>query len=134
MTAAIILGANYLIHAQADVTNDNAGNGADPGDVDPDDGGWDWVLTTPTFTHSAAASPINIYGATAQGLYYAYRATQLNSLTPDPRYMIAMKDAADKMVANANIRSAADLIFLMLYDDLPKCLWDNISGCCESKI
>ncbi|VVB60562.1 Cell surface glycoprotein [uncultured archaeon] len=118
-TAAITDSAHYLIHAQADVTSDNAGNGADPGDPDPDDGGWDWMLTAPTFVHSAAASPTNIYGVTALGIYYAYRAAQLNSLTPNASYMIAMTDAANKMIANANIRSAGDLIFLMLYDDLP---------------
>ena len=117
-STAINNGALYLIHAQADVTEDNALNNPE---VDPDDGGWDWVLTAPTFTHSAAASPTNIYGATALGLYYSYKATQMNSITPNTRYLIAMKDAANKMVAGgtANIRSASDLIFLMLYDDLP---------------
>ena len=115
-TDAINASANYLIHAQADVTEDNALNNPE---VDPDDGGWDWVLTYPAVTHSAAASPTNIYGVTALGLYYSYMATQMNSITPNARYMIAMTDAANKMVANANIRSASDLIFLMLYDDLP---------------
>jgi len=117
-STAINNGALYLIHAQADVTEDNAQNNPE---VDPDDGGWDWVLTSPTFTHSAAASPTNIYGATALGLYYSYMATQMNSITPNTRYMIAMTDAANKMVAGgtASIRSASDLIYLMLYDDLP---------------
>ncbi len=108
---ALTAGANYLKHAQADVTEDNAGNGAP--DDDPDDGGWDWSLTLPDVTHSSSASPTNIYGATALGLYYAYLDTS------DSTYMTAMTDAANVMIASSNIRSGSDLVFLMLYDDLP---------------
>ena len=111
MDAALVAGADYLKHAQADVTEDNAGNGETP-DSDPDDGGWDWVLTYPDFTHSASASPKNIYGATAMGLYYAYLETG------DPTYMTAMQDAATYMIGDAGIRSAADLVFLMRFQDL----------------
>jgi hypothetical protein len=108
---ALIAGANYLKHAQADVTEDNAGNG-NP-DTDPDDGGWDWSLTLPAVTHSSAASPKNIYGATTLGLYYAYLQTN------DASYMTAMTDSANIMIADSGIRSGSDLVFLMLYDDLP---------------
>ncbi len=110
--------AGYLVAMQADVTDDNAGNGTNGVDEtpnDPDDGGWDWRVTSPPapFHHTTGASPTNIYGATAQGLYRAYL------LDPQPAYWTAMTDAAVKMAANANVRSAADLIFLMNYDDLP---------------
>lgn len=115
--AALIAGGNYLKRFQADVTDDNAGNGwngTNENPNDPDDGGWDWRLnwnTDPWF-HSVNASPTNIYGATAQGLYYAYLATS------NAGYWTALLDAATKMVANANIRSGADLRFLMLFDAL----------------
>jgi parallel beta-helix repeat protein len=110
----LIAAAEYLKGMQADVTEDNAGNG-DPDDPDdPDDGGWDWVVTSPPhpFSHSVNSSPTNIYGATALGLYYAYLRTS------DTSYFIALTDAANVMVANPGIWSAADIIFLMLYDDL----------------
>jgi hypothetical protein len=110
---ALVDGADYLKHAQADVTEDNAGNGNPDSPDDPDDGGWDWRLTSPAFTHSTSASPTNIYGATAQGLYYAYLQTS------DSTYKTSLDDAAGVMSTNPNVRSAADLIFLMLYDDLP---------------
>jgi hypothetical protein len=107
--AALAAGAYYLRHAQADVTEDNAANG-NP-DVDPDDGGWDWSSTV--FTHSASASPQNIYGATGQGLYYAYKAPF------DATLFTALTDAANIMIATAAIRTSSDMEFLMNYDDLP---------------
>ena len=109
---ALIKGANYLKHAQADVTEDNAGNGNPDGD--PNDGGWDWVLTLPDVTHSSTPSEINLYGVTALGLYYAYLATN------DASYLTAMTDAANVTIASPGIRTASDLIFLMLYDGLPE--------------
>jgi hypothetical protein len=107
----LILGANYLRGAQADITEDNAGNGFP--DIDPEDGGWDWILTVPAFSHTAAASPPNIYGTTAIGLYRAYQ------VTSDASYFTAMTDAANAIVADPLSRSASNLIFLMYYDDLP---------------
>jgi len=101
---------NYLIGSQSDVTEDNAGNGAP--DVDLEDGGWDWVLTAPNYQHTSAASPTNIYGETALGLYYAYL------VSPAPRALIAMQDAAAEMIADAGIRSGSDVVFLLLYGDL----------------
>lgn len=111
LDANTIAAADYLKHAQADVTEDNAGNG-NP-DVDPEDGGWDWRLIAPNFTHTAAASPKNIYGATAMGLYYAYLKTA------DATYLIAMTDAANKMIVDPGIRSASDIQFLVYFQDLP---------------
>jgi hypothetical protein len=108
---ALTNGANYLKHAQADVTEDNAGNGAS--DADPDDGGWDWVLTLPDVTHSSNPSETNLYGVCALGLYYAYLTTG------DASYLTAMQDAANVMIGNPSIRTSSDLIFLMLYDSLP---------------
>lgn len=109
---------SYLQQLAADVTEDNAGNGTDGVDEspdDPDDGGWDWVLNTPAvpFFHSTAASPTNIYGATGIGLLYAY------TESGDAGLFTALTDAANVMAGNPNIRSAADLVYLMLYDDLP---------------
>lgn len=110
--ASALAGANYLRYMQADLTEDNAGNG--PADVDPDDAGWDWALTA--FTHSAAASPKNIYGATANGLLQAWR------LSGNAALWTAMKDAADFIVASgpAVIRTGADMIFLLEFAGLPE--------------
>jgi len=126
MGVALAAGGNYLRHAQADVTEDNAGNGYAP-DVDPDDGGWDWVLTAPNFVHSASASPTNLYGVTALGLYYAYLKSSNAS------YMTAMQDAATRMVANASIRSASDPVFLMLFQDLPGVTADIYKNAAKAK-
>ncbi len=128
MDNALVAGADYLQHAQADVTEDNAGNGTsgiDETPDDPDDGGWDWNSTA--FTHSANASPQNTYGATAQGLYYAYLETG------DAGYLTAMLDAATVMVANPGIRSAADLIFLMKFQDLPGVTADIYMAAAQTK-
>jgi len=116
---AIQAGADYLRMMQADVTEDNAGNGYDGSDEDPDDpddGGWDWRLYPPgdPYSHSVNPSPTNLYGATAQGLLRAYEF----SGGSDAAIMTAMTDAADVMIANPNVRSAQDLIFLMNYGEL----------------
>ena len=112
--AATQAGADYLVQMQADITEDNAGNGFT--DPDPEDGGWDW--SSMIFEHSAAASPTNIYGATAQGLHRAYLASGAAS------YFTAMTDAADFIVASGpddpgGIRSASDVVFLLNYASLP---------------
>ncbi len=118
LEGALLGGADYVKAMQADVTDDNAGNGTDGVDEspdDPDDGGWDWRVTTPPdpVSHTTSASPKNLYGATAIGLYYAYL------VEGDATYLTAMTDAADVMIGDADIRSAADLVFLMLFNDLP---------------
>ncbi len=117
ISASLVAASNYLKHMQSDVTEDNAGNGSgvteSPNDLE--DGGWDWVLTSPPdpFFHTAGASPPNLYGVTALGLYYGYLQTS------DPSYFTAMTDAADVMVANVGIKYSTDMVFLMLYNDLP---------------
>ncbi len=116
--AALIAGADYLQAMQADITDDNAGNGTDGVDEtpdDPDDGGWDWAVASPPnpFHHTTTASPKNIYGATAMGLYYAYLETS------DAGYFTALTDAANSMRDDSGIRAGADVVFLLLYNDLP---------------
>ncbi|GAB4321841.1 MAG: hypothetical protein Kow0074_12920 [Candidatus Zixiibacteriota bacterium] len=116
--AALLAGADYLQAMQADITDDNAGNGTNGVDEtpdDPDDGGWDWAVASPPnpFHHTTTASPKNIYGATAMGLYYAYLESN------DAGYFTALTDAANIMMTDPNIRSGADVVFLMLYNDLP---------------
>ena len=39
---AIVKASDRLVALQADITEDNAGNGAP--DDDPDDGGWNWLI------------------------------------------------------------------------------------------
>ncbi len=111
--ASALAGADHLVAMQADITEDNAGNGAS--DTDPDDGGWDWY--TNLFEHDTGASPPNIYGATVQGIYQAY----LHE--PRATYFTAMKDAADYIVLAGpdNIRSGPDVTFLLNFANLPDC-------------
>jgi hypothetical protein len=111
--ASFLAGADYLVYMQSDIFEDNAGNG-DP-DADPQDGGWDWVLTP--FEHSANASSNNLYGVTAQGLYRAYQ------LDPKLTYFRAMKDAADDIVIEGptQIRSGPDVTFLLDFANLGDC-------------
>ena len=111
--ASFLAGADYLVQMQADIYEDNAGNG-DPDD-DLEDGGWDWVTTA--FEHSANPSPPNIYGATVAGIYKAYL------VEPKLTYFRAMKDAADYIVAAGpdNIRSGPDVTFLLRFAALPDC-------------
>jgi hypothetical protein len=119
--AALIAAADYLQAMQADITDDNAGNGTDGIDEspdDPDDGGWDWRVTSPPapFHHTTANSPRNLYGVTALGLYWAYQETGTAS------YFTAMTDAADFMISKPrdSIRTAFDIIFLLRYNELPE--------------
>ncbi len=117
--STLYLAGRYLQRFQADVTEDNAGNGANginESPDDPDDGGWDWVLnwTTDPHAHSVAASPTNLYGVTALGAYHAYIKQGNDSL------WTLLLDAATVMVdaGPSSIRSASDMKFLMLFDDL----------------
>ncbi len=109
----------YLRQLQADVTEDNAGNGTNgvnESPDDPDDGGWDWMLNwnTDPLTHSVASSPRNLYGPTALGVYHAYLRTG------DPSLWTAILDAANEMVApgSSDIRTSGDMQFLILFDAL----------------
>lgn len=115
---AIDTAAYYLRSFQADVTEDNAGNGTDglnESPDDPDDAGWDWVLnwTNDPHSHSSSSSPDNIYGTTAYGLLRAFQITGKYEL------WVALVDAADRMVAadTTAMRSSADIKFLLLFDD-----------------
>ena len=113
--ASALAGADYVVGMQADVTEDNAGNG-EP-DTDPQDGGWDWVSIV--FSHSTAPSRTNLYGVTALGLYETYLAN------PQAAHFTAMKDAADQMVIigpdPGGIRSADDVVFLLKFANLSAC-------------
>jgi hypothetical protein len=93
--SALANGASYLRNSQSST-----------------DGGWDWVLTSPNFAHSASASPLNLYGVCALGTYYDYLRTS------NAADMTAMTLAANTIIGNAGIRDASALKFLMLYQDL----------------
>lgn len=114
---ALIAGADYLKAMQADITEDNAGNGTDGIDEhpdDPDDGGWDWRVTSPPdpFFHSTSLSSLNLYGVSANGVLSVYKEYG------GADYFTTLTDAADTMAANTGVRSGADLVFLMEYNDL----------------
>ncbi len=118
-STALTAGGNYLKAMQADITEDNAGNGSGGSESpdDPDDGGWDWSVTSPPapFFHTTAASSPNMFGVQALGLYQAY---VKNGYAP-AAWFTAMTDAANAIVADALRRDASALEFLMLYNDLP---------------
>ncbi len=115
LLAPALLGSDYLLGMQADITEDNAGNGDPDSPDDPDDGGWDWVSTV--FSHGPDASAFNTYGVTALGLYWTYLQD------PRPEHFITMRDAADGIIARtpAEVRSGPDVVFLLRFADLPGC-------------
>ncbi len=99
--------AARLCDLQADRTADNAHNGLD--DTDPDDGGWDWLLT-PTLTgHSTGMSPENLYGATALGLWSAREVPGDRA-----RYWTAELDAAAGALDRAEVDSPPDFVHWVL--------------------
>ncbi len=110
--AAGAAAADYLVAMQADMTEDNAGNG-NP-DTDPDDGGWPWATTAFEYDGPESASYGNLYGVTALGLYENYL------LNPTASWYTAMKDAADNIVSRgpAEVRSASDITFLLKFAGL----------------
>ena len=110
-------GADYLVMMQADITEDNAGNGGSDliDDDDPDDGGWDWATTL--LQHSASGSSGNLTGVSALGMLRVY------GFAPTPTLFTAMQDAADGIVAAgpALIRSASDAAYLLEFANEPGC-------------
>ncbi len=124
---AMQAGGDYLRKAQADITDDNAENGTDPGDADLDDGGWMWIMGAGVYAHDNSASPTNIQGLTAMGLYHAYLATG------DPLMFIAMEDAAEGMLLQPPpaVDSGTDVQYLLKLAALPgvspanKVLYEN---------
>jgi len=111
LQAAALQGAQYLRMLQADVTEDNAGNGMS--DIDPDDAGWDWEIDV--FEHTSGASPTNLYGVIAGNLLLAYQ------LDPTPAIRTALDDVADYTLSSGPsvLRTAHDISFLLAYADLP---------------
>jgi hypothetical protein len=108
---AIARGASRLASLQADTIGDNARNGLD--DPDPDDGGWDFLLPSSATSHSAAASPPNIFGETGLGVWAA-----VDSRLAGTRALVAALDAGTGMQRNPDIDSAPDLVFGVLLAEL----------------
>lgn len=103
--------AARLAALQADTIGDNAHNGVD--DADPDDGGWDFVIAPTATEHSAAASPPNLFGATALAEWAA-----LETGCADHRALIAALDAGLGMQRNPDVDSAPDFVFGVLLAEL----------------
>lgn len=132
------LGADRLVNLQADITEDNAGNG-DP-DQDLDDGGWDWQISPSAIEHSAGSSPTNLYGIIGRGLRSSrlnpggsipnngvglnvtgldFFYTHYNPFSPNTgpsRTTTALLDAAEAIGADSNIDSATDIVYLVELD------------------
>jgi len=131
--AALIAGGDYLRGMQADITEDNAGNGTDGAGEspdDPDDGGWDWKVTSPPapFSHTTGTSSTNLYGETANGLYGAYLKTG------DATYFTALTDAANQIKSTRqDYRTGSDIIFLCDYNDLPSVLGTEYADSARAK-
>jgi len=101
---AVCHGAQRLVDVQADITGDNAHNGLV--DADPDDGGWDWMVAAGATTHTAAASPENLYGGTGFGLWAA-RTSGCASL----RLLEGALDTGLGMQQRADVDSPPDFAF-----------------------
>lgn len=105
-TSSITKAADRLVALQADITEDNAGNG-DP-DGDPDDGGWNWIIAdTATGYVGAGPSSENLYGVTALCILEAYK------IDPKASYMTAMVDTYTGANAKPGVDSGPDMPFLV---------------------
>lgn len=96
---------------QADTIGDNANNGLD--DADPDDGGWDFIVSPDATAHSAAPSPPNLYGAIGLGVWAA-----IESGSAGNRALVTALDAALGMQHNPDVDSAPDFVFAVLVAEL----------------
>lgn len=101
---AIGRGAERIAQLQADSIADTAGNGIE--DSDPDDAGWDFVLASSATSHTTAASPPNLYGATGIALLEAFAAGVASK-----RVTAVAIAAAQAMDANPEIDSPPDFVF-----------------------
>jgi hypothetical protein len=110
-TSALSEGSKHLVKLQADITEDNAGNGAI--DVDLEDGGWDWAIDSTITAHSGSASPTNTYGATAGGVLGTYITLGGKAYPPSLSTYTALEDAYAGMLADLAIDSGADFPFLV---------------------
>jgi hypothetical protein len=109
--ASLRAGSIRLSELQADRIGDNARNGLD--DTDPDDGGWDFTLSPDAPSHSPTASPKNLYGATALGVWAAVRAG-----ADTPRFRTTLLGAGLGAQEDPEIDSPTDLVFLPLLGEL----------------
>ena len=103
--------AARLAALQADTIGDNAHNGVD--DADPDDGGWDFIIAPTATEHSAAASPPNLFGATALAEWAA-----VETGSAGHRALVAALDAGLGMQRNPDVDSAPDFVFGVLLAEL----------------
>jgi hypothetical protein len=103
--------AARLAALQADTIGDNAHNGVD--DADPDDGGWDFLIAPTATEHSAAASPPNLFGATALAEWAA-----IETRSAGHRALVAALDAGVGMQRNPDVDSAPDFVFGVLLAEL----------------
>jgi len=108
---AIRRGADRLAAVQADTIGDNAGNGVT--DTDPDDGGWDFIIAPTATSHSAAASPTNLYGETALGAWAA-----VDSGISGNRALVVTLDAGLGMQRDPDVDSPPDFVFGVLLAEL----------------
>lgn len=103
---AIIRTADRLVALQADITEDNAGNGSP--DSDAQDGGWNWIIAdTATGYVGTGPSSENLYGVTALCILAAHK------INPKASYLTSMVDAYTGMNARPAVDSGPDMPFLV---------------------
>jgi len=108
---AVVKTADRLVALQADITEDNAGNGSP--DDDPDDGGWNWLIDeTATGYVGTGPSSENLYGITALGILKTYK------INPKPTYMTALMDVYTGVNSRPEVDSAPDFTFLVKLSQL----------------
>jgi hypothetical protein len=126
LTTILRDGSSRIVHLQADVTADNAGNG-NP-DTDPDDGGWDLLVTTSATAHTPSPSALTTYGVTSIGMALAL---QRNAATTNA--LVACLGAYQNMASNPAIAAGPDPVFLFLmrrltqdttFADAARAKWD----------
>jgi hypothetical protein len=108
---ALERGAARLAALQADTIGDSARNGLV--DADPDDGGWDFTLPAAAISHTATASPTNLFGETALGAWGA-----VESGAAGNRALVTALDAGLGLQRDPDIDSPPDFIFGVLLAEL----------------
>jgi hypothetical protein len=108
---ALRAGSVRIAELQADRIGDSARNGLT--DTDPDDGGWDFTFPLDQASHGTAASPENLYGATALGVYAAVSAGENAA-----RFRTVLLGAGLGSEERPEVDSPTDIVFLPLLGEI----------------
>ncbi|TMQ10575.1 MAG: hypothetical protein E6J91_26030 [Deltaproteobacteria bacterium] len=108
---AIGAAAARIAALQADTIGDNARNGLV--DADPDDGGWDFIISPSATEHTPVKSPTNLFGAIGLAAWAA-----VDTGSAGNRALVSALDAGIAMQRDPDIDSAPDFVFGVLLAEL----------------